>query len=161
MVDIQSKEVIDKISDELKIQPALQIPRQLAKDIQLVYGINPERLVQAVSSSSSDATASTIYTTSTTKRTFLIGAQLSLSKDVLATSLNARIDCVPLRSGVAVDIVKIRLEPLTVAQGLNDDIHISIPMELEKGSILQIRSSTAIGSIDMSAVILFYETDPQ
>jgi len=160
-VDIQSKEVIDKISDELKVQPAMSIPRELAKNIQLVYGVNPVRLIQVTSKTTSDATTSTILTTNATKRTFVVAMNMTIAKDVVSTSLVSAIRGTPLGDS-ATDILRIRTEPVTVGQNLNNRVEIPMPgLELEKGTTLTLTNSTAIASIDTTCNVYFYETDPQ
>ena len=81
MVDIQSKEVIDKISDELKIQPAMAIPRALAEKIQLVYAVNANPIVNVVANAERSTTGATnVFTTSPTKNFFLTGLLISWTK---------------------------------------------------------------------------------
>jgi len=159
MVDIQSKEVIDKISDELKIQPSLQIPRVLGKDIQLVYDVNPPHQVRIVEGFIADATTGSIFTTNATRRTFMIGAQLSVSKSVLspATSVNmaAFTRGAPNRA-----VLTIRFEPVTAGQEHNS-VNFSQPIELEPGTSISLNASSATASIDLAGLVYFYETDPQ
>lgn len=159
-LDIQSKEIIDKISEELKVQPSLKIPRELMDKIQLVYSVNPERLVVSKIGTASDATTVTIHTTHATKRTFLIGAQLTIAKDVVSTSLFSAINIIGV-DGRATTFIRIRTEPVTAAQGLTESISLSIPIEVEKSSIINIVNSTATGSIDATGLIYFFEVDPQ
>jgi len=159
MVDIQSKEVIDKISEDLKIQPAMTIPREIAKQIQLVYGVNPDRLIRRASAGASDATTATILTTSAVKDTFLIAMQLTVSKDVVATSILSSIVGTPF-GGITDLLLRIRYEPVTVGQ-FSQGLSLPIPMKLDRGSLVTVVNSTAVGSIDATAIIYFYETDPQ
>lgn len=160
MVEIQSKEVIDKISDELKVQPALEIPRTLAKDIQLVYGINPPREIKLISTAVSDGSA-TIHTTHATKRTFITGAYVSTSKDVLAPSLATSLTLFPLGMSTAQNLLVLRYEPLTVASHLVASKDYVEPIELAKASAITLTHTSATGSIDTAVILTFYETDPQ
>jgi len=160
MVDIQSKEVIDKISDELKVQPAMEIPRALAKDIQLVYEVNPTPLIQTISSTVSDGTAITIFTTSAVKDTFMVGLSLSVAKDVLATSLFSRITARPFGQAANLEFIRIRYEPVTVGDFI-ESLSFPHPIKLARGSPISLTNSTAVGSIDTTGIIFFYETDPQ
>jgi len=159
MVDIQSKEVIDKISDELKIQPALSIPRTLGKDIQLSYNVNPVRNIQVIRSPLIDASAVTMLTTSPTKRTFICGVQLSVSKSVLSTSVFSNISANP-KNGAAVQLAELRYEPVTAGEH-ETQIQFTCPIELDTGTNVILNNSTAIASIDTIGIIYFYETDPQ
>lgn len=158
MVDIQSKEVIDKISEELKVQPSMQIPRELAKQIQLIYNINPERKIQIKVADASDSTFANIMTTHAKKRTFLIGVYLTVSKDVLNDSLFSSITVIP-KKGAQVTIISIRYEPLTAGQ-FTESIMFPVPIELEKSSGIGISNTTATASIDTGGRIFFYEEDP-
>ncbi len=160
-LDIQSKEIIDKISDELKVQPAMSIPRELMDKIQLVYGVNPVKNIKVAGNTLSNGTSATIFTTSTTKRTFLVGASISVSKDVVSNSLLTRILAQPI--GLApTSFLILRTEPVTVAQGLVTNISFPIDgIELEKGSDVNLTNSSGTASIDSSAIVFFYETDPQ
>lgn len=159
MVDIQSKEVIDKISDDLKIQPSIEIPRELAKQIQLVYNVNPVKISRVFAGTTSDATTSDIFDVSTTKRTFVTSIMLSVTKDVLATSVISTVNIEPINSQIQNSNL-IRYEPLIAGSFLNT-VNFQNPIELKKGSVISVTNSTAVGSIDSSAVIVIYETDPQ
>jgi len=159
MVDIQSKEVIDKISEDLKVQPAMQIPRELAKQIQLIYNVNPERIIQTRINTAADATVATIHTTSAVKDTFLIGVFLSVSKDVVSTSLNSDIRFVPF-GGVSTAVLTIKYEPVTAGQFVSNR-EFMIPIKLARGSNVTVHNSTNTASIDAGGIINFYETDPQ
>ena len=160
MVDIQSKEVIDKISEDLKVQPALQIPRELAKQIQLIYSVNPERIVKFTHVSVSDSTGGAILMTNATKNTYLVGLQLSTTKDVVATSIFTSITGTP-RDGVVKNLFTLRYEPLTAISNISEAINFAQPILLEKGTSVTLTHTTAVGSIDSTATAYFFETDPQ
>lgn len=158
-LEIQSKEVIDKISDDLKVQPALKIPRELMEKIQLIYNINPERRVQVKSKDVSDDASEIIFTASATKRTFIIASNLSVSKDVLAPSIATSLLIVPLGAATTV-LNTIRYEPLTVGAFVSN-LALPIPLELEKGSVVTLTNTSATGSIDTTSNIFIFEADPQ
>jgi len=161
MVEIQSKEVIDKISDELKIQPALQIPRELGKNIQLTYDLNSGRnpKVSALGATVSDGTTATIHTTDLNKRTFMVGCSIAMSKDVVATSVHTSI-VATVKDLTQQSFLRVRYEPVTAGQ-FNDNIVFDFPIELEPGTTVTITNTTAIASIDSTGILYFYETDPQ
>jgi len=161
VLDIQSKEVIDKISDDLKVQPAMSIPRMLADKIQLVYGVNPPKKLKYMSKTVSDGTTSTVFTTSATRRTFVVAMSLAVAKDVVATSIQSAIRGTPFGDTTR-NLLTIRTEPVTVMQG--ETANLTIPeggLELDKNSLVTVTNSTAIASIDTTASVYFYETDPQ
>lgn len=161
MVDIQSKEVIDKISEELKIQPSMKIPRELMDKIQLVYGINAERKIDIRTATLSDSTSTTILTASSTKRTFMVGATMSVSKSVLSTSINSTININPRASnGATRNLLVLRYEPVTAGEHAIF-VNLTNPIELDKGSGVTLNNSNGTASIDTSGVIYFFEVDPQ
>lgn len=158
MVDIQSKEVIDKIAEDLKVQPALQIPRELAKAIQLVYNVNPERMIRIKGNTASDATSAAIHTTSATKDTFLVGLSLTIAKSALATSLSSGIIITPFGEASAT-VELIRYEPTTAGQ-FHTNIQFIKPIKLNRGSTVTVTNTTATASIDTTGTIFFFEVDP-
>ena len=158
-MDIQSKEVIDKISRDLKVQPSLQIPRGLAKQIELSYNVNPEREIEFVNSSIADGTAVTIKTTSTTKDTFIIGATMTISKDVVNSSIFTGINATAFGKNERL-LFTIRYEPLT-AGSVTESIFFPIPIKLAPGTIIQMTNTNGTASIDSTATIFIYEVDRQ
>lgn len=160
MVDIQSKEVIDKISDELKIQPSMQIPRQLAKDIQLSYNVNPVREVSIKIKELNDGTATTIHTADSVKRTFITGGNLAVAKDVVNTSQRSSLDIFPLKTGVSTSIMQLKYEPLTAGDSVTS-VNFPEAIEVQKGSTIILKNSNGTASINTFGSIVFYETDPE
>ena len=159
MVEHQSKEVIDKISDELKMQPAMSIPREISKNIQLVYEVNPIRRVQVAVGVAVDTTSATVFTTHATKDTFVTSISLSVSKDVVNTSAASRVQLFPV-GGAVVHVVRINYEPVT-AGSHDKTVLFNPPIKLERNSVVNIINLTGLASIDASAIVTFYETDPQ
>lgn len=160
MVEIQSKEVIDKISDELKVQPALEIPRTLAKDIQLVYDVNTMPKVFLKAGTLSDSAGPTaIHTTSSERDTFITFIDLTLAKDVVSDSIVTQVLMV-IDGKATAPALLLRYEPVTAGQ-FNKGIIFNPPIKLERGSSITITHSQATASIDASAVVGLYETDPQ
>ncbi len=161
MVDIQAKEVIDKISEDLKIQPALKLPRAIADKIQLVFNTNPERNILITAGQANDALTGAILVAKVTKKTFLVGWQISTTKDAIATSVSTILRATAKgNNGAARAFAFHRYEPLTAGSFSHTTI-LPLPIEIEPGSTIQIENSTAIASIDSVGVIYYYETDPQ
>jgi len=48
MVDIQSKDIVDRIWKDTKVQPAMAIPRALNPSIQPVLEVNPQPLIKVI-----------------------------------------------------------------------------------------------------------------
>ena len=160
MVEIQSKEVIDKMSDELKVQPALLLPRELGKMIVPTFEVNPPRNIIIKTGSASDtATAATIYTTDIKKRTFLSTIHLSVTKDASAAGTNTRIVLRTREQGV-LQLILLQYEP-TTAGSFVQTLNFPFPLELQKGAVVEIKHDNATASIDGIANIFFFETDPQ
>lgn len=159
MVEHQAKEVIDKISTDLKIQPALKIPRAIAEKIQLSYNINPERRVLSAKGFANNATSATILTSSSTKDTYLIGFSISVSKDAVSDSVSTKIQFVD-SLGKNDDRFIVRYEPTTAGQFTRSFV-LPIPFKIARNSVVQVLNSTATAAIKGSGTVYYYETDPQ
>ena len=160
MVDIQAKEIIDKIFKELKIQPALTLPRRIGDRINLVYVVNPETPnIQVALGNASDSSASvTIFTTHATKPTFLTGLTVTIAKSSLATATSTDVRFTPIGKAQATGL-RVRYEPSTAGQ-FTETLSLNNPIELEPGTTVNFQNDTAIASIDVSATAFFYEVDP-
>ena len=159
MVEIQSKEAIDQISEDLKVQPALKIPRKLAEQIQLTYNINPERQIKVIADVESDGTSKTLHTTDSTKDTYIVGATISVSKDAVHDGIFTSLNATP-KFQSATNLMSLRYEPLTAGEHM---LHINFPLPilLERGTTIRILNNTATASIDAGVTIFYYEVDPQ
>jgi hypothetical protein len=137
-----------------------KIPNEFSDKIVYTCETNPivlKRSVKAIAGSLSDATSSNFFTTSTTKRTFLLGAHLAYSKDALAQSILSQMSVTPLNSS-AVGLLLLRYEPLTAGSG-STSINLKYPMELQPGSNLTLINSNATASIDLTGIVYYYEED--
>jgi len=159
MVDIQAKEIIDKIFEELKIQPALKLPTKIGDKINLVYSVNPQRDMQVKSAQAVDtAVAGGIHTTSLVKDTYFVGGFLSVSKDVVSNSILTELIVTP-KGKAATSFIRLRYEPLT-AGDFQHSIILPHPILLERGSAVQIQHNSGTASIDGTGIAYFYEVDP-
>jgi hypothetical protein len=155
MVDIQSKEAIDKISEELKVQPAMDIPRELAKQIQLTYDIGGgvDQWVAKFKDSSG-----VIYTGTAGKRLFLVAISLSsvshnantTSKDTVAAQLKGT------TSSTKICNVTNGSQAATTNTASNTVVFPK-PIELESGTAI----SLSLGSTAGQASIVGFELNPQ
>ena len=160
MVDIQSKEVIDKISDELKIQPAMQIPRGIGKDIQLIYNVNILRRINSTTHSRRISTGSnTILTTPTDRDFFLVGTYIDSAMSATADSTEMIIVAEP-ETGGSVTINSLNKITLTAFTG-NNTIMYPIPIKLRRGSTIVLTHTFTVGSGFTTGIIYAYVTDPQ
>jgi len=159
MVDMQRKEVIDKISDDLKIQPSMQIPRALMDKIQLSYNVNPRRQIRFPGTGAIDATSATILTTSLVKDTFLIGAYITVTKDVVSNSVNSSVQCTA-QGDQNRSVLVVRYEPTTAGE-FQQSIIFPIPIKLARGTTITVVNGSATASIDTTGIVYIFETDPE
>jgi len=161
MVDIQSKEVIDKISDDLKIQPSMTIPRELGKIIMPVFVVNSERGGQIVESFTSTTTGpSTIFTTPTDRDFFLQSAFLSIDDDVTSNGLAANLTITPFAQG-ATNIIRLHKLTLTATSKELSNFYGERGIRLARGSTVVITHIFTAGASTLSGGITGYVTDPE
>lgn len=161
MVDIQSKEVIDKMSEELKVQPAMALPRKLNDSIQPVYNVNPfSHKLKLTGGGPSDATSSIIHTCSTEKDTYLVAVNMSTQKSALHDGNTSAVR-ITTDQQTAFPILLTRYEPLTAASNIGQEFALPIPIKLKRGSNITCTNETATASVDTRCVVIYYETDPQ
>lgn len=90
-LDIQAKEIIDKISDELKVQPAHDIPRKLSENIQLTYGVNPSHTILSTFFEGTTQLPLggpvNLLSKTAKKRLFITGVEISMESDVTCNDL--------------------------------------------------------------------------
>jgi len=160
MVDIQSKEVIDKISDELKVQPSLAIPRVVGKDIQLSYNVNPikKNTILLGGTQSTTRSAFTVFTANSNKRTFLTGVYLWNASN--ATADNVAIQLTAVIGGATVIIHRMNKITLTAFQD-GSFIPFAHPVEIDTGSIVTFTNTFSVGTSQTILSLHGYETDPQ
>jgi len=159
MVDIQSKEVIDKISDELKVQPSMAIPRKLAEQIQLSFNVNAVPRVRVIDANISDTTSGVILTTSATSDTWVVGASISVAKSVVNDGLFSDIRVTPFGQADDQQLVVVRYEPVTAGSNISSSETYPFPILLAKNSDVVIVNQSGLASIDTFAKVLVYETD--
>jgi len=161
MVDIQSKEVIDQISEELRVQPALMIPRVLSKDIQLVYEVlKRERAVNIFDTNGASTTGTiTLFTVPSRERGrfFLTHASLDVTSDVSAdnTTTFMSMQTAPndLFSNIARNIIELPKQTLTVTtSGRNIDFN--TPVELAPNTNVTMTNTFTAGASRMNGIVL-------
>lgn len=159
---IQSKEVIDKISEELKVQPAMKIPRELADKIQLVYHVNSNstNFITTKTANANNSVSEIIMTTSTERDTFLTGMGLSMLKDVNGTSNSSSIRATPFGKAET-SVMSMRYLGVGVANDRTEFFNLQNPIKLERGTTITVTNAAAVATIQTSGQIYFYETDPQ
>lgn len=160
MASNNNANVLRRFLELVKGNVADGLPNQISNVISPVLMINPRPEIQIAVKDASDTTSSTIFTTHATKRTFVIGATLTINKDVNNDGGSSKITCVPKGKSANTDIVKINYEPLTASSNLTSSITFDCtPIELEKGSLVRIVNATATASIDSGAIVFYYEEE--
>lgn len=161
MAQINNNEVLLKLTREAKIQTSIdKVPNQLAEKIVPVLNVNPDRILKVRSGIASDTTTQTIFITSTTKETYLVGVLLSVAKDVVNDGSYTSVTAVPFgmaSSGINV----IRYEPLDANQLTSFVTFDKIPLKLEKNTSIVVANATGTASIDASCIIYFYEVEQE
>lgn len=162
MVDIQSKEVIDKMSDELKIQPSMALPRALVNTIQPVYSVNPDHKKGVAISSGRAATGSgVVFATPAGKDFFLTSCHMSYMCDATADSTLYELRCNPVgNNGQTINVLRFN-KLTTTAANQTQSIAIDPPLQLERGSSILIVQTFTVGTSNITGGITGYSVDPQ
>ncbi|MBA7684110.1 hypothetical protein ES703_92500 [subsurface metagenome] len=162
MVQINNPEIIKNLIKEAKIslEEVGKVPNQLAEKIIAVLNINvaPEKLIQVKNINAIDSALQIIHTTHATKTTYIIGATISISKDVVNDGVQSGINATPF-GRAAVSLVSIRYEPITAMSDITLFTPFIFPIKLAKSSNITLINGTATASIDSTATIFFYEVD--
>ena len=155
---INNSKLIQSIIKQAKLQLSVdKVPSELAEKVIPVLNVNPDRDIQVVGAGADDAATATLMTTHAIKETFLIGLSLTVSKDIVSTSISSTINATPSQS-VAKNLLRLGYEPLTAGEHVLN-ITFPIPIKLEKGTTIVVTNSTAVASINAHAIAYFYEVD--
>lgn len=159
MVEIQNSKITDRLLEETKAQPYMELPKKIADSIQPVLIANPRPRIFHLDQNLSDGTSIAILTVSSVKDTYLLSAHLSVAKDAVGASLFSDIQVVAKGAGNK-SILRIRYQPLTAASNLNASMSWAAhPLKLERGSLILLTNSVGTASIDASAQIVLMEVD--
>lgn len=157
MATIYNSEHIKKIINELKLAPSREkMPTELADKILPVYNINNPFQIKSKSNTNSNSTSATIHTTSTTADTYLISCDLSMIKDVTATSLRSALAAFPFEDNAVSDILVITGLTL-VAQNGQVSKSFPIPFKLARGTNITLVNSTNVANVRCAGTIQFFE----
>jgi len=159
MAKIEKSEVIQKVVDGLRLSVGAEnIPQEVEDKIRAVFNVNPDKLIKVEVNSAIDDASNVIFTTNATKKTFLTGMYITITKSVLSPSISTRITATPF-AGANTEIMRIRYEPL-IASNHSENITLNTPLRLEPSSNVVLINSSATASIDATAIIFFYEEEP-
>ena len=160
MVEIQSKEAIDKISDELKVQPSMAIGRKLSENVQMTYDIAPKRVVDVVDGTIAATTSTaTMVTTPTDRDFFLTGALMGFDKDDVCDGTSISIQATLF--GKAETNIFFMSALTLVAQQRDNAMVYNPPIKLARGTTIKLAGAFTAGTMSKSASITGYTTDPQ
>lgn len=159
MATINNSSIIKDVIDKAKIETAFENPpTQLAEKIVPVLAVESEKIIKISTATVSDAASGGIFTTSATRRTFIIGCGLSVTKDVNSTSVHSRIVGTFRNATASGTLLELRYEPTTAGQ-IAQYLSFTKPIETAKNVSIFITNSTAVASIDTTGVVYYYEED--
>jgi hypothetical protein len=160
MVEIQSKEAIDKISDELKVQPSMEIDKKLIPGVQPVFEVGNNQTARIARAIKTTTGAINILTTKTGKRTFLTGLFLSYMHDVAADSTEIFMTATIKETNLATNIFNVAKLTATAAHG-NIHVPFNPPIEIKENTNVSMTHNFTVGAGFISGLVQYYETDPQ
>jgi len=160
MVEHQSKEVVDKIAEVLKIQPATAFPKDVKEGIQPVFDINPERITTIVVRQGTTSTNTlTVFTTPANQDFYLTSAQISYTKDVSSDNVAVNLTITPELSGAADELIELVSQTLTVKDD-HSAMNFSQPIKLQRGSTITLAGGFTVGTMTKVGIITGYSLDP-
>lgn len=160
MVTIYNSELKKELQEGAKTQSFKEIvPSQLADKVVPVMEVNPKllrRINLVKTAECNNATTATVYTTPSDKDFYLCGGNLSLIKDVTATSVRSGINFTS--EGVGCVLLRIVGITLTVEQ---DTVSISLPypVKVDRGTNITVTNSTNVGNVFSQGTIYGYIID--
>jgi hypothetical protein len=160
MANINNTQLSKELIDGAKIQVSHdKIPTQLADKVVPVMEVNPKsfRRINVVKQTQNTGTTATIYTTPTDKDFYLVGYNLSLIKDVTATSVLTRLRAVI--DGATVDIAQIMGITLTPQERTISN-SFSVPIKLDRNTTLTVANSTNVANTNTGCSIIGYTVEP-
>lgn len=133
-------------------------PINISKNAVPTISINCKPRIKLAYGSASDALSALLLLTSSKKRTFLIGASISYTKDVNATSLYSQIIATPVEGTSGSALFSMRYEPNTAGSNTSS-VNFPYPIELLKNTNITITNSTNVASVDATGTIYYFEID--
>ena len=153
--------VSERLRNGLKINQATEeVPTRVAESIVPVFEVSPKPSVKSVYIIVSDSSAnSVIHTCHATKKTFLLGGSLTVSKSALSDSIQSDLIMNPVNCLASRSVIQLRYEPLTALSNINQGFYFPFAIELRKGSQISMQHGSATASIDGTGIIFYYEED--
>lgn len=156
MATIYNGDMLNKLAEDCNLQTSREkTPTELAEKILPVVNVENKKIITCATGTCSDSLTAGVFNTSATKRTFITGYTLTYSKDVNATATYCALTITDLYGSI-LNLGVMRFEPLTAgSDSIASDF--TFPIEVKKASSVAIACSTNVASIDVSAVIHYYE----
>lgn len=156
MVQIYNSDTIKRILEDAGIQTSHdQVPNKLSDKVVPVLISNPVPLIKLAFIDTSNDASQTIFTTSSTKDTYITSINLSIARDVTHDGDNTRIRATPFGNASKI-LFKLRYNALT-AGSENGSIDFEHPIKLTKNTNVGIDNGTATANIDNTGIIYYYE----
>lgn len=150
-------EVMQELREAAKIQPGTKesFPTELSRVIIPTLEVNPRLTKTAIAkfAAAAGSTSSTLYTTPTNQDFYLCTAQLSLIKDVTATSNQSKI--VIVQNGLSVTVCAISSITLT-AQADSISVTFPHPLKCDRNTTITVQNSAATATIRADGQITGY-----
>lgn len=154
---VNSGAFTERIRDLAKLQGG-NAPNTLLDNIQPVLVGNPIPHLTIKHALNVNATSTTIHTTSSTNRTFLVGGSLSYIKDATSTSTFVTITGQP-KDGTTPRFLILPGITLTASNGSTHGYFGPNGIELAKGTTITVTSSTATANVSVAGSVWFYEVE--
>jgi len=155
--EIQRSDVRQRISQALgftnpelapRVIPSYLVPSLIAND--KVFFANT---ATGASGTASNATTTTIHTTSSSYDTYLNSLTLSVAKDATSTSTASAITAVI--NGATVTLASIAGLTLT-AQSASITLAFPVPIKLDRSSIIAVTNTTAVANVRAAGSVSFF-----
>lgn len=155
MATIYNNEIPLRATSGLKLAPAIdKIPIETSDKIILGFDLNKPVTTFNARAAATNATATTIFTCSSTKDSYITHCSLSSIKDVTSTSTKSIITAVI--DGATKEILEIAGITLT-ADSQAMACNFSTPIKVDRSSVISVRNSTAVANVNTVAVISGFE----
>tara|TARA_Y100000310_G_C20678243_1_gene814340 strand:+ start:2456 stop:2938 length:483 start_codon:yes stop_codon:yes gene_type:complete len=158
MAKINVSAVLKKLQNGLGLSTGREkTPTEVADKVLATFNTNPDPEIFTFYSLKSDSVGGSVYTTHSTKRTFLYYALISVTKDANALSVRTHLTAF-IKGKAGLPILSIRYEPST-AGNHHTSLVFPHPIELEKGKLFSFENSDATGSIDAELILGLSEVE--
>jgi len=160
MATIYNTDLTKAIAREAGVQTARDnIPSQIAEKVVPVIDVTPRqnRVCDIVRlGACSNATSATIYTTPADRDFYLVGASISVIKDITSTSTTSNLRVTI--NGVAQSLLSISTATLTI-QTAQNSISLPVPIKCDRNSTITLTSDTNVANFKIQGTIIGYVVD--